>query len=278
MQFRKSLFSVVLTVQVFLVPPLNAQENETSEILEQIKDKMVETMFRLDEDGDDRLTAKELETHFFSRDFKKIDTDENKFVTRGELTNHLEKMFANRRERQSKLGVKDPATDPIMSILDEDADGALSAVEIENASQKLLQLDKNRDGRLSRMELLMASPLFRKGPGQQLKPPRKNAPNESRTRLAHRKIKQLESACVTFKLVHGRFPKALLDLFEVPDGMTEREWRGPFMAGRLRADPWKNPYQYPADERNNSVKISSWGPDGRAGTSDDIFNSPPEKY
>jgi hypothetical protein len=42
---------------------------------------------------------------------------------------------------------------PVMHVLDADHDGILSASEIKNASQALLTLDKNGDGKLTREEL-----------------------------------------------------------------------------------------------------------------------------
>ena len=45
------------------------------------------------------------------------------------------------------------ATAPIILALDIDKDGVVSASEIKNATQSLLALDKNRDGRLDRTEM-----------------------------------------------------------------------------------------------------------------------------
>jgi len=42
---------------------------------------------------------------------------------------------------------------PLMSVLDADKDGALSADEIENAGIALKSLDKNGDGKLTRDEM-----------------------------------------------------------------------------------------------------------------------------
>jgi hypothetical protein len=55
---------------------------------------------------------------------------------------------------------------PLMTALDEDGDGVLSAKEIENASAKLKTLDKDKDGKLSAEELRPAvGPGGRGGPG-----------------------------------------------------------------------------------------------------------------
>ena len=49
---------------------------------------------------------------------------------------------------------------PILAVLDADGDGELSAKEIDNAAAALRTLDKNKDGKLTRDELL---PAFREG-------------------------------------------------------------------------------------------------------------------
>ena len=52
---------------------------------------------------------------------------------------------------------------PLLTALDADGDGELSAKEIDNASAALRTLDKNKDGKLTRDEFL---PAFReRGPG-----------------------------------------------------------------------------------------------------------------
>lgn len=51
-------------------------------------------------------------------------------------------------------------------------------------------------------------------------------------------------------------------------------WRGPYLANAIPQDPWGNKYVYkcPGDHNQSSYDISSNGPDGKAGTSDDITN------
>src|SRR3954453_17951117 len=49
---------------------------------------------------------------------------------------------------------------PILVALDADGDGELSAKEIDNAAAALRTLDKNKDGKLTRDEML---PAFREG-------------------------------------------------------------------------------------------------------------------
>lgn len=89
--------------------------------------------------------------------------------------------------------------------------------------------------------------------------------------LTLNQIKTFEKACLNFKLTHQRFPNQLADLIAVPSGMTQRQWRGPFLdAPQIPLDPWGNAYSYQADELNNRVFIRSAGPDRQMNTADDI--------
>lgn len=89
--------------------------------------------------------------------------------------------------------------------------------------------------------------------------------------LTQTQINTFEEACMSFKLTHNRFPNKLDELVTVPSGMSERQWRGPYLEGdKLPADPWANPYDYSKDERKNMVTIRSPGPDGQINTEDDI--------
>lgn len=50
-------------------------------------------------------------------------------------------------------GGQRPPPPPLIAVLDANHDGVIDATEIENASQALLKLDKNGDGKLTRDEL-----------------------------------------------------------------------------------------------------------------------------
>ncbi len=58
--------------------------------------------------------------------------------------------IATAREPKEPRGHRPP---PIIAVLDAERDGVISAEEIENAPDALLQLDKNSDGELTREEL-----------------------------------------------------------------------------------------------------------------------------
>ncbi len=84
----------------------------------------------------------------------------------------------------------------------------------------------------------------------------------------------MASACKQFKLNTGRFPQKLEDLIALPQGMNNRQWKGPYLeAQQIPMDPWGNEYMYSFDQANNRVTIISYGPDGVQGGDDDISNN-----
>lgn len=78
-----------------------------------------------------------------------------------------------------------------------------------------------------------------------------------------------------FEVDNGSYPKGkdgLVDLVQQPRDAIN--WRGPYMKTDIPDDPWGNPYVYECPGRHNesSYDLMSAGPDGRAGTEDDINN------
>ncbi|MEL7498092.1 MAG: type II secretion system major pseudopilin GspG [Planctomycetota bacterium] len=92
-------------------------------------------------------------------------------------------------------------------------------------------------------------------------------------RAAYTDITTLSNACKMYKLNVGSFPTDLNDLFQLPSGLSQAQWQGPYIEQRIDGDPWNRPYTYTADEINNRVTITSNGPDGQAGTDDDVTNA-----
>ncbi len=96
---------------------------------------------------------------------------------------------------------------------------------------------------------------------------RKNANSDA----AATQINTLKTACKLYKLDVQRFPTSLNDLITPPSGMAPSVWRGPYLdESRVPRDPWQGEFQYSPDDANERVNISSNGPDGQAGTADDI--------
>lgn len=69
----------------------------------------------------------------------------------------------------------------------------------------------------------------------------------------------------------GRYPttdEGLAVLAENNDGIAG--WRGPYVKGGLKPDPWGTSYQYSYDATHNKYTLVCAGPDGQSGTEDDI--------
>jgi general secretion pathway protein G len=87
-----------------------------------------------------------------------------------------------------------------------------------------------------------------------------------------------KTALDMFEVDNGGYPKGksgLNDLMVAPRNMPN--WHGPYLdapGNQIPLDLWKNPYIYecPGRHNQNSYDLSSAGPDGQAGTQDDIVN------
>jgi len=66
----------------------------------------------------------------------------------------------------------------------------------------------------------------------------------------------------------------LLTAKDVPAGVNERKWNGPYLKTAVPLDPWGNPYIFksPGDYNPRSYDVFSAGPDQTEGTEDDIGN------
>jgi general secretion pathway protein G len=83
------------------------------------------------------------------------------------------------------------------------------------------------------------------------------------------------TALVSFEMDNDRFPKGANGLRElVQRPQDARNWRGPYLEKGIPHDAWGNDfiYQCPGKHRPDSYDLFSLGPDGIAGTEDDITN------
>ena len=97
---------------------------------------------------------------------------------------------------------------------------------------------------------------------------------QARVTAARTEISGMETALNSFEVDHGRYPEGsdgLKDLWNEPDNV--KNWR-PYLSKAIEQDPWGNPYLYECPGKHNeySFDLSSCGPDGKAGTDDDIAN------
>lgn len=79
----------------------------------------------------------------------------------------------------------------------------------------------------------------------------------------------IKSALGAYEVDNGFYPKSLQDLITQPS--EARNWHGPYLDS-LPKDPWGYPYvyTYPGKHIPGSYDLYSVGPDGKAGTEDDI--------
>lgn len=88
----------------------------------------------------------------------------------------------------------------------------------------------------------------------------------------------LAAALELYELDNGQFPttaqglRALLGAPAIPP--VPGNWNGPYLRGQSLKDPWGNEYQYlcPSTKPGYDYEITSFGPDGIAGSEDDCSN------
>ncbi|HZE95768.1 MAG TPA: type II secretion system major pseudopilin GspG [Planctomycetota bacterium] len=104
---------------------------------------------------------------------------------------------------------------------------------------------------------------------------------EARRGAAMADIKTIAGALGTYEVDNGKYPttaQGLGSLLVKPAGTPEpKNWKGPYLQNmnELPKDPWGNEYQYlcPGSKFPNGFDLVSYGPDGQAGTDDDIDTS-----
>lgn len=98
---------------------------------------------------------------------------------------------------------------------------------------------------------------------------------QARQTAAQSQIATFGTALDAFEVDNGYYPKGkngLLDLVQQP--RDAQSWKGPYLKNEIPNDPWGRPYLYECPGKHNpsSYDLSSVGPDGRAGTEDDVTN------
>jgi general secretion pathway protein G len=97
---------------------------------------------------------------------------------------------------------------------------------------------------------------------------------QAKNAAAVTQISSFGTALDAFEVDNGYYPKGkggLLDLVQAPRDLTT--WKGPYLKD-VPLDPWLHEYIYecPGKMNPSSYDLSSAGPDGRAGSEDDLTN------
>lgn len=96
----------------------------------------------------------------------------------------------------------------------------------------------------------------------------------ARLTAAQTQISTFKTALNAYEVDMGSYPKSLQDLIVRPQNAGQ-DWHGPYLeSDTIPQDPWHNNYIYTFPGRHNpsSFDLMSMGPDGQAGTADDICN------
>jgi type II secretion system protein G len=83
----------------------------------------------------------------------------------------------------------------------------------------------------------------------------------------------LRTALECYRRDCERYPTTGEGLFALVHPLRVQGWKGPYIT-MLKPDPWHNPYLYGCT--NETVFLSSAGPDGLPETEDDIAAPPPD--
>src|SRR4051812_17347979 len=99
---------------------------------------------------------------------------------------------------------------------------------------------------------------------------------QARITAAVTQISTFGTALNAFEVDTGSYPRGqdgLQQLLVAPADVTG--WRGPYLMSDIPLDPWGHPYVYEFPGRINATgyDIISMGPDGQAGTPDDVVNA-----
>ncbi len=93
---------------------------------------------------------------------------------------------------------------------------------------------------------------------------------QAKVTAAKSDISSIGMALDLYEADNGSYPKSLNDLNSAPANAPE--WKGPYLKKGVPNDPWGGVYVYdnPGKHGNSGYDLMSAGPDGRAGTDDDL--------
>lgn len=97
---------------------------------------------------------------------------------------------------------------------------------------------------------------------------------QAKKTAAQSQISSIELALDSFEVDNGYYPKTGdLDALINPPA-DAKNWHGPYLKKGVPLDPWGNAYtyDYPGKHNPNGYDLMSMGPDGQAGSDDDLTN------
>jgi general secretion pathway protein G len=99
---------------------------------------------------------------------------------------------------------------------------------------------------------------------------------QARVTAAQTQISTFGTALDAFEVDTGSYPRGqdgLMQLVSAPSDV--QNWRGPYLKSDIPLDPWGHPYiyEFPGKVNPTGYDIRSAGPDGQAGTDDDVVNA-----
>ena len=99
---------------------------------------------------------------------------------------------------------------------------------------------------------------------------------QARITAAQTQIATFGTALDAYEVDTGSYPRGqdgLLQLVAQPADVTG--WRGPYLKSDIPVDPWGHAYiyEFPGKVNASGYDIRSAGPDGQAGTNDDVVNA-----
>lgn len=119
-------------------------------------EEMAARMMSFDKDGDGKLSAAELPERMQGM-MERADKNKDGFLTKDELTAAPAPRGEGRgggpRGEGGPRGGMMMRMDPILSAVDTDQDGTLSAAEMQGAAAAIAKLDQDGDGKLTREEV-----------------------------------------------------------------------------------------------------------------------------
>ncbi len=98
---------------------------------------------------------------------------------------------------------------------------------------------------------------------------------QAKVTAAQTNIKAIETALDIFETDNSRYPSSAEGLKALVDQPGDlQNWKGPYLKPFPEKDPWGNAYIYkfPGDHNTSGYDISSPGPNGQEGDTDDVTN------